>query len=244
MLFNTKGIVLRAVKYGETSLILSVFTERAGLQSYIVKGIRSEKAKSKRAGLLQPTSLIELTAEHKPGKSLQHIREFQPAYLYQSMQEQIIKHAIAIFSAELLLRLLPEGETMEDLFDFAFGFFRQLDGAGLAEVANFPLFFTITCGKHLGYNISGTYSEDTPYLDAQEGMFTANPPSQSTALQQDDVSALAQLILVNDLAGLAQLKWGAALRNRLLDWYLAFLQHHTQHLAHIRSLDILRAILH
>ncbi len=38
-LHNTKGIVLRTVKYGETSVIVTIFTELFGIQSYIVNGV-------------------------------------------------------------------------------------------------------------------------------------------------------------------------------------------------------------
>ncbi|MFL5786527.1 MAG: recombination protein O N-terminal domain-containing protein [Flavisolibacter sp.] len=37
MIHKTKGIVLRTVKYGETSLVVTMFTELLGLQYYIVK---------------------------------------------------------------------------------------------------------------------------------------------------------------------------------------------------------------
>ena len=37
MLHNTKGIVLRVTKYGDTSLIMTAYTELFGLQQYILK---------------------------------------------------------------------------------------------------------------------------------------------------------------------------------------------------------------
>ena len=40
MIYSTKGIVLRTVKYGETSVIAAIFTEMFGIQSYIVNGVR------------------------------------------------------------------------------------------------------------------------------------------------------------------------------------------------------------
>ena len=35
MIVSTKGIVLRTTKYGESSVIVSVFTRECGLKSYI-----------------------------------------------------------------------------------------------------------------------------------------------------------------------------------------------------------------
>ncbi len=40
MIHKTKGIVLKTVKFGETSLVVTAFTEMFGLQSYMVNGIR------------------------------------------------------------------------------------------------------------------------------------------------------------------------------------------------------------
>src|SRR5690606_8893505 len=109
MLQKTNGIVLRSVKYGETSLICSVFTEVYGVQSYLVQGVRTaSKTRQNRAGLLQPATLLDMVVYNKPHANLQRIKEFQPAYIYQSLQEHIVKNSVALFSVELLLRLLPE----------------------------------------------------------------------------------------------------------------------------------------
>lgn len=244
MLGKTKGIVLRSVKYGETSLILSVFTEVAGLRSYMIKGIRSEKAKSKRAGLLQVASFVEIISEHKANRQLQHIKEFQPAYIYQSLHEEIIKNSIAIFSVELLTRLLPQEEIMEDLFHFTSSYFLALDESPLKDAGNFPLFFIIQCGKYFGYNILGSYSAETPYLNAAEGIFTGHVPETGSTLNEYDIRSLAELMTIKDIEKAGTVPMNAAIRNRLLDWYIAFLQHHTQHLGNLRSLEILRTILH
>ncbi|MEO6932134.1 MAG: recombination protein O N-terminal domain-containing protein, partial [Chitinophagaceae bacterium] len=41
MILSTKGIVLRSVKYGETSLVSSIYTLSHGLQSYMINGVRT-----------------------------------------------------------------------------------------------------------------------------------------------------------------------------------------------------------
>jgi DNA repair protein RecO (recombination protein O) len=242
MLIKTKGIVLRCTKYGETSLIVNLFTEIAGMQSYMLKGIRSEKNKTKRAGLLQVGSLLDIIAEHKPQKQLQHIKEFSPHYIYQSIHEDIFKNSVATFSVELLQKLLPQSETMEELFDFVFNYFVSLDQS--QQIANYPLYFSIQCGKFLGYNILGDYSEASPYLNASEGIFSSQPSSNESTLYASDIQAMAAFINTSDIQALPQIVLHSDSRNRLLDWYLLFLKHHTQHLGPIRSLAILRSILH
>ncbi|MBK9016857.1 MAG: recombination protein O N-terminal domain-containing protein [Saprospiraceae bacterium] len=59
MLIKTRGIVFKAKKYSETSVIVDVFTEEKGLRSYIVSGVRSKRP-TVSAGLLQPMTPVEL----------------------------------------------------------------------------------------------------------------------------------------------------------------------------------------
>ena len=44
-LHTTRGIVLRIVKYGETSLIVTIYTELFGIQSFLVNGVRASSKK-------------------------------------------------------------------------------------------------------------------------------------------------------------------------------------------------------
>jgi DNA repair protein RecO (recombination protein O) len=245
MLHKDKGIVLRAVKYGETSIIATIFTELAGVHAYIIQGVRSSsRKKSSNAGLLQPSSLLELVAEHRPNRHLQRLREFRPAYIYSQLQGDIIKNSIGVFSIELLQKLLPQEEPMPALFDFSYKYFTLLDQSKPGNNANYPLFFIIQCGRMLGYNILGSFHPATPYLDAIEGTFTAHPPAGSQVLTDSDISGLAAFLSIKELADADRIRMNAAMRNRILDWYILFLQHHTQHLKDLRSPEVLRAILH
>lgn len=244
MLQTTRGILLRAIKYGETSLICSFFTEVYGVQSYIVQGVRSSKVKNQRAGLLQPASLLELTVYYKPQQNLQRLREFQPAYLYTSLQEEVVKNSIALFSVEFLLRLLPEHAPIPELFELVFEYFCMLDKANVDDVANYPLYFMLQCSHVLGYKIMGEYSEDTPYLDLAGGAFTNHPPAEHATLSINDAEVMGKFLTVNDIEALKDIELNAGTRNRLLDWYLDFIHRHTQHMGTIRSLEVLRTILH
>ena len=210
----------------------------------MVQGVRTAKSKQARAGLLQPATLLDLVVYHKPQTSLNRLREFQPAYLYTSLQQEVIKNSIALFSAEVLLRLLPEHAPMPELFEMAFDYYCQLDKRPNDEVANFPVYFVIACSQVLGYEIHGNYSAATPYLSLHEGAFTATPPAIDNLLQDEDIKMMARLLEVNDISELPAIEMNGALRNRLLDWYIEFLHRHTQHMGSIKSLAVLRTILH
>ena len=243
MLKNTRGIVLRSVKYGETSLVCTVFTEVFGVQSYIIKGVRSSKAKTSKAGLFQPGTLLELVAYQKSQQNLQFIKELQPFYIYGNLQEEVVKNSICLFSVEVLFRLLPEHAPLPELFQFCINYFINLDKLPTQEIPNFPVYFIMECSRLLGYNISGLYTEETPYLNLQDGAFTHIPPPKNL-LNEEDSKKLSAVLEVEALEALKTIEMNAICRHRILEWYIEFLQTHTQHLGNIKSLAVLQAILH
>ena len=246
MITTTQSLVLRSIKYGETSLVSTQFTRIYGVQTYLVQGVRSTtgRGRSSRAGLLQPGMLLDITAYHKPQGNLQRLKEFTPSVIYRSIHEEVIKNCVALFSAELLLRLMPDSAPMPELFDFAAEYFTQLDIRPLDEVGNFPVFFALQCSRALGYELAGQWTEQTPYLNLIEGGFTSDPPFGGTTVTTEDAAALARLMQVRHFDDLAAVEMSGAIRERLLEWYLQFLQRHTEHMRPLKSLAVLKTVLH
>lgn len=242
MLQETRGIVLRSVKYGETSLISTIFTEQCGVQSYIIQGVRTARSKGNKAALLQPATLLELVAYHKPHKNLHHLKEFQPAYLYHSVHEDVVRNSIALFSVEVLLRLLPEQAAHPELFRECFDYLCKLDQMSPDKIANFPLYYVISCGRLLGYELRGSYSTHTPHLNLLEGGYSAECSPGDAFIPDEDAALLTELLKIDELEALNQIEMNAARRSRLLHWYLDFLHQHTQHLGQVKSLAVLQAI--
>lgn len=245
MLHKTRGIVLRATKYGETSLICSVFTEELGVQSYLVQGVRtSSKKKQNKAGLFQPSTLLDMVVYNKPGNNLQRIKDYSAAYIYNTVNEHVVKNSIALFSIEFLLRLLPEHAPMEDLFAYVFTYFQSLDKEELKSTGNYPLYLMVLCSHTLGYSINGSYTADTPYLNLMEGGFSHIPPTEKPYLSDKEARLLDSLLVQKTIKDVSAIEMNSDTRSHLLDWMLAFMHNHTQHMGEIKSLPILREILH
>jgi DNA repair protein RecO (recombination protein O) len=244
MLQKTRGIVLRSVKYGETSLITTVFTEVYGVHGFLIQGVRSQKAKENKAGLLQPATILDIVLQYKPQQSLQRMREYQLHYIYTTLQQDVIKNSIALFSVDLLYRLLPEHAPLPELFDFVNDYFAHLDTTTQVQTANYPVFFAIQCGSILGYNIQGSFSSTTPFLSMHDGVFSSAPGADSITLYEEDVMAISNVLMTKDIGLLHQIPMSSSSRFRILNWYIDFLRSHTQHMGNLKSLAVLQAILH
>lgn len=243
MLQKTKGIVLRSIKYGDTSLICTIFTEAYGVQPYLMQGVRSAKAKNK-AALLQPATLLDIVVYHKPQANLQRAKDFQLAYVYQNLQEHIAKNSIALFSVELLLRLLEEEAPMPELFEGCYKYFCTLDVLPSSDVANFPIYFMILCSEMLGFSIHGKYSDRTPHLNIIDGGFSEHTPHEEPYVSDAIAQKLHEILSTECLDDLKKIDMNADNRFKLLDWFLAFLHRHSQHMGEIKSLSVLRTVLH
>ena len=67
--FHTRAVVLRQTKYGDTSLIVSAYTELFGIQSYLIKGVRqSSKKSASRVMYFQPGSILDMEVYHSEFK--------------------------------------------------------------------------------------------------------------------------------------------------------------------------------
>jgi DNA repair protein RecO (recombination protein O) len=240
---KTRGIVLRTVKYGETSLIVSVFTEQSGLQSYMVKGVRSMQSRRSKASLLFPSSQLEMVVYHNPQKNLQFIKEYQPDYFYQEVGENIIKNGIAVFAVELLLQLVVTDDVHSTLFSFAKDFLIHLDQCDPGRLANLPLFFLIQSGRLSGYHLSGHFSETTPYLDLSEGRFTEHAAFYPPFTTAEEAELMGRLIAAESFEMVQQIKINNLLRKEILNHFLAFLQTHIPHFRELKSIAVLSAIL-
>ena len=242
-LHQTRGIVLRTVKYGETSVIVSIFTELFGLQSYLVNGVRvSTKKGSGKANLFQPTAILDLVVYHNDLKQLQRIKEFRWGFLYQKILSDVPRNAVALFMVELLTKCLKQPEANADLFHFSEDAFTHLDDCNDAIMANFPLFFAVHLPVFFGFRISNNYNPTHPYLDLQEGRFVEEMPSHPHFLDDKQAATTSELLKVQRPSELEQIKLNHDFRRNLLFIYSTYYALHIQDFGTMRTLPVLKEI--
>jgi len=243
-LHQTKGIVLRIVKYGDTSLIVTIFTELFGIQSYLVNGVRiSTKKGSGKANLFQPGAILDLVAYHNELKHLQRLREFRWGVLYQHIFFDVVKNSVALFMVELLTKTLKQPESNAELFYFVEDAFVHLDTASEQVVGNFPLFFALHLAGFSGFQFSDRYSEATPYLDLQEGEFAHDQPVHPHFLGPPYSYITSQLLRARQPHELEQIKLNKDTRRILLHAYQIYYALHIQDFGLMKTLPVLQEVL-
>ncbi len=244
MTHKTRGIVLRTVKYGETSIIASIFTELFGIQSYIVNGVRiTSKKGSGRANLFQPGALLELEAYHNDLKNLQRLKDYKWAFVYENIFFNVYRNAVALFMIELLQRSLKQPEPNAELFHFVEDAFIHLDKSGDTEAANFPLYFALHLSGFYGFRFADRFSEEARYLDLQEGVFVPERPLHSWYLDEQESSIVSHLLKVMQPSELSQLRLNQELRRKLLHAIETFYSLHIQDFGQMKTLPVLEAVL-
>lgn len=244
MVHATKGIVLRTVKYGDTSIITTVYTELFGIQSYIVKGVRqSSKTSAGRASFFQPAAMLDMEVHHNELKQLQFIKEYQWSYLYEHVLFDVVKNTVAMFVIELLQHSLKQPEANPELFYLIEDTLKQLDKGNDTLTGNLPLYFTLHLSSELGFRMQGSYSAKTPLFDLQEGMFMADRPSHPYYIEGVLAQTTSQLLAVKFYNDLENIALNRVLRRELLQAYQTYLSLHIQDFGEMKSFAILQEIL-
>ncbi|MEQ8907318.1 DNA repair protein RecO [Ekhidna sp.] len=224
MIVKSKGIVLSYIKYGDTSIIVRVFTEENGYGSYIVNSIRSQKTK-KSIGHFQPFSILDLVLYVKESRDLQRISEFKSHYPLHHLHHDPMKSAITLFLSEVFSKLLQSEQSPNpQLFTFAEESIKAFDGLK-ENAANFHLQFLLKIGPFLGYAI-----------DEIDRMYSS---TDRLAPSSDEFHRMEKLM--NEPYGIS-LGMSRSSRNEVLDEILNYYQHHA-HIAKPKSLEVLRSIL-
>jgi DNA repair protein RecO (recombination protein O) len=244
MLHKTKAIILRTVAYGETSLVVSAYTELFGLQSYIIKGARKVSKKgASQSPYFQPAALLDLVVYHNELKQLQIIKEVRWCVLYNEVLSNVTKYSVALFMVELLGKCIKQTETNTELFAFAEHSLLVLDETALAVTANLPLHFSLQLAARLGFQIEDNYDETHPILDLQEGRFTMGYPLHQLYLDGKLSEVTFELLQIDNPVTLYRLRLNQAIRRQLLHAYEQFYEYHISDFGRLKTVKVLEEIL-
>jgi DNA repair protein RecO (recombination protein O) len=244
MLHKTKAIVLRAVPYSESSLVVTAYTELFGLQSYMVKGARRVNKKgNSQSPYFQPAAILDLVVYHNEGNQLQIIKETKWAVVYEGVLSAVVRNAVALFMVEMLAKCIRQQEVNASLFRFAEQNLLILDVAETAVVANLPLHFALQLAGQLGFQVEDNYSEQKPVLDLRDGRYVAEYPDHLLFLEGKLAEATFALLQTDNPVTLYRIKLNQTIRRQLLEAYELFFQYHINDFGRLKTVRVLEAVL-
>ncbi|MCZ4245286.1 DNA repair protein RecO [Pedobacter punctiformis] len=240
MLHKVRGIVLKTTNYSETSVVVQVFTDKFGMQSYLINGVKKPRSKVK-MNMLQSLHLLDMVVYHKANTNIQRIAEIRQTPVFKTIPYDVIKSSITIFLNEVLYKSIRQQSADESLFDYIFNSIAWFDES--TEInPNFHLSFLLKLTRFLGFSPNDKHRNDQNYFDLQEGEFVSRPPVHSHYLELDD--ALRFISLFNlPLEKIFEIKFSNIQRRFLLDKILVFYTLHTASFGEVQSHKILETLL-
>lgn len=239
MLHKTRGIVLKTINHRESSVICQIFTEKFGLQSYIIRGAKRRNAKIN-INILQPLHLLELVVYHKENSNIQRISQAQQLPLFHSIPYEIEKSTVALYLTEVLFKCLKQQSAEEYLFEYVYSSICWLDSSD-AVPPSFHIYFLLQLSRFLGF-FPAEKSGKQAFFDLKNGVFTITEPPHPYFLQEPNSSQWAHLLSIK-LENLATVKIPLADRRALMKAINDYYRLHIDSFGEIKSQEILREIL-
>src|SRR5919202_1527353 len=108
VVYRSRGIVLRSIRYGEADRILDLYTQDAGLVSAIAKGIR--RTKSRFGARLEPLSCVDFLAYE--GRTLDTITQAEVLRSFHTVRGNLLRFEAAA-GIVLSVRALSGGDEAD-----------------------------------------------------------------------------------------------------------------------------------
>lgn len=137
-----EGIFLHRTAYSDSSLIVTFYTRKSGLQKFVFKGGK------KKAHHLFPMSLCEIEFFGRKEASLLNLTAAETANRLLTFQFNPMKSTVAFFMAEMVIKCVHSGDVDEGLFDFLESAIEELNNTD--ELRVFPIWFLLELSEKLG----------------------------------------------------------------------------------------------
>ena len=200
---------MRRIKYGDTSLIVSLFSRKSGKFSAIAKGVRSSKSKSIAPAALEPLTWIEAIEYFKPTRTIQLLSATEIIDDYHNIKANIEKFDAAIKFIKSIDELVPENEPYEKIFQLLVDSLKELQRED-CRISLIELFFKAHLLDALGdspavnrcQKCGAVLWSRARYLSAEGGMLCPNCAQNGIPLNSDEIEALSLLFSANEFSSI------------------------------------------
>ena len=234
---TTKAIVLSALKYGDSSLIVKCFTASSGLKTYMIKGVLSAKKSKIKPAYFQPITQVRITGNHNNKGNLNSIKEVHVINPYQTIYTSVVKQTIVLFLSEVLSGIIREEEENNQLYNYLETAFIWLDTH--TNISNFHLLFLLNLTKFLGFYPDTTEQQKAGF-NLQEGSFT-NSVHEKLIISNDELTLFKRLLGIN-FDDIENMSFSKKERQKVLRIIIGYFKLHLEGFRQPKSLDVLETV--
>ncbi|HNX20960.1 MAG TPA: DNA repair protein RecO [Bacteroidales bacterium] len=236
MFVTTKGIVLHRTKYSETSIIVKIFTEDFGTQSFIIKNAFSKKSKINQY-YFSSLALLEITFDDHSLHKLSFIKDVNFVTHYKTIPFDPSKNAILFFYNELFYKLLYSSLEDKTLFHLMKNALYDLDNPQTYK-PDIHLFFMIDLFHCLGISPENDYSEHKPYFSLEDNRFVTISQENHLYLSVEGSKYFSKLLEHN-----VDYQPQKQIRNEVLIGMVNYLKINNEHIHSIDSIYVLMDLM-
>lgn len=228
---------MHATKYGDTSLIVKIFTRQQGNQSFIIKNA-FRKNNRFAASYFTPLAMMDISYDDHSKSSLKYLKDIAPRRASNPLFYDPAKSSILLFYNEILYKLLMDTGEDEVLFAFLQEEIDKVHQA-TANLAELPLRFLLRLSAVMGYYPEDNFSPQNSIFSLQECRFQSFFVEDAGFLTAQQSEYLHRLLNEE-----APVQAGRTLRTSLLKQLVAYFQMHNEQIRKVESLEILSTVLH
>lgn len=214
MTYDDRIIVLNTTRVKENSIVLHTISRAYGRRSFLVRV-------GKNAGMsyFLPLNLLEVSVTENPKSDLWYARVVSAEAPLNSIRDNIYKNTISLFMAEVLFRIVKQGNAEDGLYDWCRRQILTLDALE-TDFSNFHIRFLLELAVALGFRPQ--VNDILPFTGEYQSV-----------IESFMTSSLAESMLI-PLSG--------QVRNDLASSLIRYLEFHTESTINIRSLAVLREL--
>lgn len=229
-----RGILLSRRPYSETSLIVTLFTEKEGLNTFLFQG-----AKKKKGIVLFPLAPVEFAFYRRADSTLGKLTEMNLLDQLHDLPSNPIKSSLAFFMVEILQKSIHEGHADQALFDFLHTEIVWLNHT--SEYSNYALWFLAQYSRFCGIAPSIETDEFTLF-DLRNGRLTDIRPMHPQYIEAAPIHWMKDMLDGEKMHFLSAIIPKSE-RSFLLETWLTYYRSHMSGLHELKSLDIIREVL-
>ncbi len=239
MEIKTRAIVLHALKYGDSQMIIDLLTREQGRVSFICHLPKSNKGKLKKQ-FFQPLTLLDIAYDHRANAGLQRFKDIRLTQPFFSIPFDPYKLSISLFIAEFLNYATRDEQRNELLYEYIERSIEWLDNVESA-FSNFHLAFMMRLTRFVGFFPNLHDYRRGAWFDLRNGLFTLTHPLHPDFLEPSE-SARVDILMRMSYENMHLFKMSQAERNRCTEIVLYYYRLHVPGFPELRSPEVLKTL--